>query len=69
MHIKNITKNYSLLNVLIGEFYVVENVDFSRLKGSFKLQTKKCHILKVNFVTLIKYAFELKVVIIVLRAI
>ncbi len=41
MHIKNITKNYSLLNVLIGEFYVVENVDFSRLKGSFKLQTKK----------------------------
>ena len=69
MHVKNITKNYSILNILIGEHYVTKSVGFLTKKEYFNCQVKKCHNLKVNFVTLIKYTFELQVVIIVLRAV
>ena len=69
MHVKNITKNYRLLNILIGEYYVTTSVVFLTKKEYFNFQVKKCHNLKVNFVTLIKYTFELKVAIMILRAV
>ena len=69
MHVKNITSNYCILHVLIGKFYVTTSVVFLTKKEYFNFQVKKCHNLKVNFVTLIKYTFELKVAIMILRAV
>lgn len=41
MHVKNITKNYSILNILIGEHYVTKSVGFLTKKEYFDFQVKK----------------------------
>ena len=41
MHVKNITKNYSILNILIGEHYVTKSVGKKKKKEYFDFQVKK----------------------------
>ena len=41
MHVKNITKNYRLLNILIGEYYVTKSAYFFENKRRFEILSKK----------------------------